>query len=100
MRETFRKIIRFVRYVLFFIFVLIVTLFMSRVINFIFVSEIKAFQHTLTEQREVAGGIEQTAITDRVIDINKDIATHKVLANMPILRYFYIQEFRDIELVK
>ena len=100
MRITFRKILSFTRYILFFSFVLIIAMFIARVSNYIFVSEIKAFQYTLTEQRETTDAIEQTAITDRIVTKNKEIARHKVLANIPVLKLFYIDEFRNIELIR
>lgn len=98
--KRLKKTLVRIRFILFFIFVTFMLVFMSKVINFIFVNEIKAFQHTLTEQRETAGGIEQTAMTDRIIDMNKRITTNKVLANLPIIKHFYIQEFRDIDIIR
>ena len=82
------------------LFVTVVLLFVLRLSNFIFVCEIKAFQHTLTEQRELGNEVEQTAMTDRVIELNTEIARQKVLANLPVFKHFFIQEFRDIPIVK
>lgn len=95
-----KTIVKFTRYLLGVVVIVGALLLICRVNNFIFVCEIKAFQHTLTEQRELGHTIEQTAMTDRLIDMNTDIAKKKVLANLPVVRHFYIQEFRDIQVVK
>lgn len=98
--DVWNAVKKVIRYSFATIMMLSIIVTLTRVNNFIFVNRVKSFQHTLSEQRETAGGIEQTAMTDRIIEINEKITTGKVLANLPIISYFYIDEFRDIDLIK
>lgn len=74
--------------------------FTFRYYNLIFVKEVQAFQETITIQREIANPIELTAITDRILDINMQIAKYKMYYEIPVFSIFFCEDFKTLEMIK
>lgn len=93
-----------VKFTLKLVFVLLIGYLMFlpifRASNYFFVREVKAIQHTLTEQREVAETVELTAVVDTVIATNKKIAKLRTYNEIIILKPYFCKEFKDLEFVK
>lgn len=71
-----------------------------RVSNYFFVAEVKAFQDTLTEQRNQDTAVELTAISDRIVDTNIKIEKMKELYEIEILKIGFCKDFENLQPIK
>lgn len=68
--------------------------------NSIYVKEVQAFQETITTQREIANPVELTAISDKIVETNMEIAKLRTYYNIPIFSIFFCEDFKTLEMVK